>query len=937
MDSLIKRVQEFYAQHMENHGFGRKTFVYETEAHGKAVVHHWKSQYTYAELDQDRKYREGLPARLISPNFINFYMVDVDWSYPCGQGGGNGRTGMATVSSGCLGLVLTAVHELGHAFGLGHDYRPFGGNWKSVLGIVDPMITSFCAAKWLDVIPAFNATTTPLDQRATIEMLEPPTLVAAPTTFRFRFKVEDPDGLHQLQLQTRDPLVGHEGDSLLDYKELKGVRSSTVEFVIDILLGPTTRGVVAASIDVHGNTRKHLYPVNLTSLLPAPEPVSIPDANLAAAVRAALQLSPGERFTTHVLLNLLSLDLRNKGVKDLTGLEHAARLTNLTLVGNPISDIAPLSTLTQLTNLNFSRSGVSDVSPLSALTQLTNLNLDRNRVSDVSALSTLTQLTNLSLDLNRVSDVSPLSTLTQLTNLSLNSNPISDVSALSTLTQLTNLNLSLSRTSDVSPLSTLTQLTNLWLRDNLISDVSALSTLTQLVDLNLSGNVISDVSALSTLTQLIDLRLDRNVISDVSPLSTLTQLTNLWLRDNLISDVSALSTLTQLTALNLGRNNIADISVFSELIQLDRLVLDNNDIADVSPLLTLNLTETHLDSTGLYLIGNPLSFASINMHIPALQAKGTQVVFDNRAYPALLKISGDRQRDLAGQRLESPLVLEVQDERGRPMPDVTVTFTIDTGGGMLNPTKTVTDADGKARTSLTLGWGLDTSAIRATATGIPSHVRFTATATTLPRRIAEDVNGDGGIDVEDLVLVASSFGAVPAPGLMPNTDVNGDGKVNNEDLRLVLAALEAAPAAPALDTQWTVASLQHWITEAKLRNSTDAMFLKGITVLEQWLADFLPKETALLPNYPNPFNPETWIPYQLSEAGEVTLHIYSVNGALVRTLALGHRPAGMYDNKNRSAYWDGRNEHGEAVASGVYFYTLSARNFTATRKMLIMK
>ena len=98
-----------------------------------------------------------------------------------------------------------------------------------------------------------------------------------------------------------------------------------------------------------------------------------------------------------------------------------------------------------------------------------------------------------------------------------------------------------------------------------------------------------------------------------------------------------------------------------------------------------------------------------------------------------------------------------------------------------------------------------------------------------------------------------------------------------------------------------------------------------------------PEQTLLLSNYPNPFNPETWIPYQLSEPAEVTLHIYAVDGTLIRTLTLGHQPAGMYHGKNRAAYWDGRNEVGESVASGVYFYTLSAGDFISTRKMLIRK
>ena len=98
-----------------------------------------------------------------------------------------------------------------------------------------------------------------------------------------------------------------------------------------------------------------------------------------------------------------------------------------------------------------------------------------------------------------------------------------------------------------------------------------------------------------------------------------------------------------------------------------------------------------------------------------------------------------------------------------------------------------------------------------------------------------------------------------------------------------------------------------------------------------------PEQTAILPNYPNPFNPETWIPYQLSTPAEVTLTIFGSNGQLVRTLALGHKVAGVYQSKSRAAYWDGRNTFGERVASGLYFYTLTAGDFTATGKMLILK
>lgn len=97
------------------------------------------------------------------------------------------------------------------------------------------------------------------------------------------------------------------------------------------------------------------------------------------------------------------------------------------------------------------------------------------------------------------------------------------------------------------------------------------------------------------------------------------------------------------------------------------------------------------------------------------------------------------------------------------------------------------------------------------------------------------------------------------------------------------------------------------------------------------------RSIILFANYPNPFNPETWIPYQLSEPTDVILRVYTTDGKLVRQLMVGIQPAGFYQHRSRAVYWDGRNPMGEPVASGVYFYTLTASDFTATRKMLIRK
>ena len=203
-----------------------------------------------------------------------------------------------------------------------------------------------------------------------------------------------------------------------------------------------------------------------------------------------------------------------------------------------------------------------------------------------------------------------------------------------------------------------------------------------------------------------------------------------------------------------------------------------------------------------------------------------------------------------------------------------------------------------------------------------------------------DVNRDGTVNILDLVLVSSSFGQqVPETG--NPADVNEDGVVNIVDLVAVAGAIGGGAAAPALHPQvlstFTAAEVQQWIAQAQHVDLKDVMSQRGIRFLEQLLAALIPKETALLMNYPNPFNPETWIPYQLAEPAEVALTIYAIDGTVVRTLALGHQPVGIYQNKSRAAYWDGRNEVGEPVASGLYFYTLTAGDFSATRKMLIRK
>ena len=203
--------------------------------------------------------------------------------------------------------------------------------------------------------------------------------------------------------------------------------------------------------------------------------------------------------------------------------------------------------------------------------------------------------------------------------------------------------------------------------------------------------------------------------------------------------------------------------------------------------------------------------------------------------------------------------------------------------------------------------------------------------------IEYDVNQDGVVNISDLVLVAGRLGQSG-----PNAaDVNGDGVVNIQDLILVASALGQTQAAPSLHPasleMFTAADIQEWLAEAHGLDLTDPKLQSGIRFLEQLLSVLVPKETELLPNYPNPFNPETWIPYRLAEDAFVTLVIYDQRGSVVRRFNVGHQTASVYESRSQAIYWDGRNEVGDRVASGIYFYALTAGDYSATRKLVILK
>ena len=190
------------------------------------------------------------------------------------------------------------------------------------------------------------------------------------------------------------------------------------------------------------------------------------------------------------------------------------------------------------------------------------------------------------------------------------------------------------------------------------------------------------------------------------------------------------------------------------------------------------------------------------------------------------------------------------------------------------------------------------------------HGMETGTAYTL---VAENLR-TGVIATENLTSTAKRSSAVWA-------DLNRKSVVEAGD-RLKVALY---------DDRGSIVSgpFQRTVTTSDIRNA----FLS----LQLNVGDVQPQDTLLAQNFPNPFNPETWIPYQLSKATEVKIDIYDISGHLVRSLNLGWQPVGAYMMPSSAAYWDGKNAVGERVASGIYFYTLQTSDFAATRRMVILK
>ena len=444
LDKLVKHVQQFYADEMERHGFGRKTFQLETDTQGNPVRHYVKGKFTKEHYTKNiiRKANVEISEQfdrsehLIYLLFINRYEPIPNFSQVGGNASGDPFKGTANITlsnyeNAPIRLYTrawtTIAHELGHAFGLLHDFREshyimsYGENALQFQ-------LSDCAAEWLDAHRYFNITPNPLSQVPTIRMLDP-SLVSSPNTIRLQFEISSSVELHQAQLLTNsfswpgNPVF--DSTTVLDCKSLNG-NNTTIEFVTTEL-APATEYITLRVIDEHGNFAGQRLPIDMSALLPDSEPVLIPDANLAAAIREVLNLAPESIITQLDMLGLGRLRASKKKIADLTGLQYAVNLTYVDLNENLIADITPLENLTRLRELLIIRNEISDISPLAGLTQLITFWIWENQITDLSPLSKLMNLRTLKIGGNQIRDVHPLAKLTNLRRLDLGFNQISDV------------------------------------------------------------------------------------------------------------------------------------------------------------------------------------------------------------------------------------------------------------------------------------------------------------------------------------------------------------------------------------------------------------------------------------------------------------------------------------------------------------------------------
>ena len=684
------------------------------------------------------------------------------------------------------------------------------------------------------------------------------------------------------------------------------------------------------------------------------------------------------------LTNLTNISIDDMPVSDLSPLAGLINLKKIHAAGNSISDLSPIVGLPKLEILYIPGSEISDLTPLASFTGLTILNLGSNKIpiSDISPLAGLTNLGWLILGNNEISDISPLASLTGLTRLDLRHNNISDLSPLAGLTNLKWLEVSRNNISDLSPLEGLREnITLIWYGNPafpkggpkiegpwlwVVLPDTELDSSTDLLS-EVSGGTVTEVEV-STHGATAGKSVGDSVwTSHRIPPTGKNNIEDMLKRDLpdgvVYGTVSLHSPREQETTMYVGGEDGVKVWLNGTLIYALRGV-GVEDYGDFFPVtlqqgrnvLLVAVRTSGSRSNGFfgfepgteYTVTNPgvgYTFSKTPIHLGdtftldiraenVFDLAGWQfdIAFDPDALEAISVSEGDFLKMGSGSTLFQGGTIDNAAGKITGLSAARLSAQGVNGTGSLLQVTFKAKSDGDTRLTLqNFEFGATTGDLIPAG---PHEVRITVEGLLA----TGDVNRDGRVSILDLILVAQQLGKrVPANS---PADLNRDGVVSILDLILAAQAIGSttASAAPAIGAESAdAATIEAWIAQARVEDDGSLAFKQGIENLQALLAALIPEETALLHNYPNPFNPETWIPYQLAEPAEVALTIYNMNGQPVRRLALGHQAAGMYRSRSRAAYWNGRNQLGESVASGLYFYTLTAGEFSATRRMLILK
>ncbi|MYB64259.1 T9SS type A sorting domain-containing protein, partial [Candidatus Poribacteria bacterium] len=699
------------------------------------------------------------------------------------------------------------------------------------------------------------------------------------------------------------------------------------------------------------------------------------------------------------LTNLIGLGAwETPNISDLSPLAKLPKLRWLDFGSFPAPDFSPLADIKSLRKFLFHGGDIKDITQLAKLTQLTFFDIGYNSTTDLSPITKLTNLETFVANTNGISDITPLAALTKLKHVDLHNNAISDVSPLAKLINLEMVKLYGNLILDISPLESSPIFPYVFWLENPGSarsgpEIKGPWTWLTLPVEHFDADWLAEASGGAVTEQQVATygakdgqHVGANVWKSAKigrKAHNILEMLSLVGEEHRNKYPGKHPLIYSTIALNSPREQ--ETKILEGSIDKSVKIWLNGDLVHQA-------VRTHsggrlydrFSPVTLKEGTNVLLVAILGLNLPGVDSGLCYVGFDEATEYTLippdvgftfsatetsitagdifsLNLNAENITDLAGWQADiafDPNMLEAVEATEGDFLKSEGAATFFQGG-------TIDNTAGK----ITRSFSARISESGVNGTGTLLSVTFKAKADgqtqvtlenfefisitddiipTVPPNItiilgeypAWDVNQDGRISIQDLVLVAKDLGSDTPSNL--RTDVNRDSVVNIQDLTLVAQYMGAAdPAASpilAIDKKELMPTLvQTWIDKARAADDGSLAFQQGIENLERLLASLLPEKTALLANYPNPSNPETWIPYHLAKSAEVTLTIYAGNGAVVRILKLGHQAAGIYQSRSRAVYWDGRNSMGESVASGIYFYTLSAGDFTATRKLLIRK